>query len=106
MEKLTIKITVYKDIDPELYDSVSQLPLRQRSAVIRRLWREGLQAGSLGREASRPANVSRAHRATNTTLPGCDPRGPYAPAADQDSARARLGDDIAELLRGSTLAVT
>ncbi|MEW6332079.1 MAG: hypothetical protein AB1560_11535 [Pseudomonadota bacterium] len=46
MGKLVIKITVYQDADPDLYDSVSNLPLRRRSAVIRRLWRRGLQAGS------------------------------------------------------------
>lgn len=46
MAKLVIKITVYQSLDPELYDSVCDLPLRRRAAVIRRLWREGLRPRS------------------------------------------------------------
>lgn len=54
MAKLVIKITVYQDADPDLYESVANLPLRRRSAVIRRLWRRGLQAGSQTIETPRP----------------------------------------------------
>ena len=46
MAKLVIKITVLQSVDPDLYDSISHMPLRQRSAVIRRYWRHGLQGGS------------------------------------------------------------
>jgi len=53
MAKLVIKITVYQSVDPDLYDSVSNLPLRQRSAVIRRLWRQGLRPGRPKIEAAR-----------------------------------------------------
>ena len=59
MGKLVIKITVYQDTDPDLYDSVSNLPLRRRSAVIRRLWHRGLQAGSLETGAARRDDPSR-----------------------------------------------
>lgn len=51
MAKLVIKITVYQSVDPDLYESVSHLPLRQRSAVIRRFWRQGLQPANQEREA-------------------------------------------------------
>lgn len=47
MEKLLIKVTVYRGTDPDLYDSLVGLPLRQRSTVIRKLWRKGLEAGHL-----------------------------------------------------------
>jgi len=57
MAKLVIKITVYQSLDPELYDSVRDLPLRRRAAVIRRLWRRGLQSGGQATETSRPADV-------------------------------------------------
>lgn len=48
MAKLVVKVTVYQDVDPDLFDSVSRLPPRQRAAVIRRLWRQGLGPGSCG----------------------------------------------------------
>jgi hypothetical protein len=51
MAKLVIKITVHQSVDPDLYESVSYLPLRQRSAVIRRFWRQGLQPANQEREA-------------------------------------------------------
>jgi hypothetical protein len=60
MGKLVIKITVYQSVDPDLYDSVSNLPLRRRSAVIRRLWRQGLQPGSQKDETPRPADLPHA----------------------------------------------
>lgn len=60
MKKLVIKITVYKDVDPDLFDSVSHLPLRRRSAVIRRLWRQGLQPGSQKNETPRPVDLPHA----------------------------------------------
>lgn len=56
MAKLVIKITVYQSIDPDLYDSVSDLPLRRRAAVIRRWWRRGLQPGGQMTESPRPAD--------------------------------------------------
>lgn len=56
MGKLVIKITVHQSVDPDLYDSVSGLPLRRRSAVIRRLWRQGLQPGSRKDETPRLAD--------------------------------------------------
>jgi hypothetical protein len=59
MGKLVIKITVYKSVDPDLYDSVSGFPLRRRAAVIRRLWRQGLQLGIQKNETPRPADVPR-----------------------------------------------
>ncbi|MHB1142847.1 MAG: hypothetical protein ACYC1T_13965 [Sulfuricaulis sp.] len=59
MAKLVIKITVYQDADPDLYNSVSHLPLRRRSAVIRRLWRRGLQPASQETETAQRANSSR-----------------------------------------------
>ena len=104
MEKLVIKITVYKDVDPVLYDSVSQLPLRQRAAVIRRLWQEGLWARSQGMEASRPADTQGAPSTINTPGPKCDPHGPHAPTADSDSVQKRVGDDIAALMGSTWLA--
>ncbi|BAV33408.1 hypothetical protein SCL_1094 [Sulfuricaulis limicola] len=63
MGKLVIKVTVYQDTDPDLYDSVSHLPLRRRSAVIRRLWRRGLQAGSPETVMTRRADPSRVESA-------------------------------------------
>ena len=42
LEKLVIKLTVDGNIDPDLVESVKHLPLRQRSALIRRFWRLGL----------------------------------------------------------------
>jgi hypothetical protein len=84
MGKLVIKITVYRDTDPDLYDSVSRLPLRRRSAVIRRLWRRGLQAGS-------PETVT-AQRANSPRLESAGTEG-AAMTADQGN-----GDD-GELLR-------
>jgi hypothetical protein len=84
MGKLVIKITVYQDTDPDLYESVSNLPLRRRSAVIRRLWRRGLQAGS-------PETVT-AQRASSSRLESAGAEG-AAMMADQGN-----GDDR-ELLR-------
>lgn len=84
MGKLVIKITVYQDADPDLYDSVSHLPLRRRSAVIRRLWRRGLQAGS-------PEAVT-AQRANSLRLESAGTEG-AAMTTDQGN-----GDD-GELLR-------
>lgn len=46
MEKLVIKLTVDGNIDPDLVESVKHLPLRQRSALIRRFWRLGLRGGN------------------------------------------------------------
>jgi len=57
MAKLVIKITVYQSLDPELYDSVRDLPLRRRAAVIRRLWRRGLQPGGQGTGTPQPADA-------------------------------------------------
>jgi len=48
---------VYQSLDPELYDSVRDLPLRRRAAVIRRLWRRGLQSGDQAPETPRPSDV-------------------------------------------------
>ncbi len=84
MGKLVIKITVYQDADPDLYDSVSNLPLRRRSAVIRRLWRRGLQAGS-------PETVT-AQRANSPRLESAGTEG-AAMTADQGNG------DEGELLR-------
>jgi hypothetical protein len=80
MGKLVIKITVYQDADPDLYDSVSHLPLRRRSAVIRRLWRRGLQAGSQTIETPRaePAPGVQPAGADGTAMtagPGSDGAG-------------------------------
>jgi hypothetical protein len=62
MTKLIIKITLYQNVDPDLHDSVSHLPLRQRSAVIRRLWRQGLQFKSEERGMVRcPADLAGTH---------------------------------------------
>lgn len=55
MAKLVIKITVDKNVDPDLYDSVVNLPRRQRGAVIRRWWRQGLKSGSQTVTTPRPA---------------------------------------------------
>lgn len=84
MGKLVIKITVYQDTDPDLYESVSNLPLRRRSAVIRRLWRRGLQTGS-------PETVT-AQRANSSPLESAGAEGAVM-TADQGN-----GDD-GELLR-------
>lgn len=46
LEKLVIKLTVDGNIDPDLVESVKHLPLRQRSALIRRFWRLGLRGGN------------------------------------------------------------
>lgn len=75
MGKLVIKITVYQDADPDLYDSVANLPLRRRSAVIRRLWRRGLQPASQETETAQRADPSRvesagAEETAITTDPG------------------------------------
>lgn len=43
MEKLVIKLTVYRALDTALYDAVVSLPLRQRSAKIRQLCADGLR---------------------------------------------------------------
>jgi hypothetical protein len=66
MAKLVIKITVDKNVDPDLYDSVASLPRRQCGAVIRRLWRQGLQPANQEREAARrPADPLGAHSTGN-----------------------------------------
>jgi len=106
MEKLVIKIIVYKEVDPDLYDSVGHLPLRQRAAVIRRLWREGLRAGHVGTERSPMANTPGAHSTADIPMPGPDLGEPRAPATDLDSAKALLSDDFADLLKGSTMVAT
>lgn len=56
MAKLVIKVTVDKNIDLDLYDSVANLPRRQRGAVIRRWWRQGLKPGSQTVATARPAD--------------------------------------------------
>lgn len=56
MAKLVIKITVDKNVDPDLYDSVVNLPRRQRGAVIRRWWRQGLKLGSQTVATPQPAD--------------------------------------------------
>lgn len=56
MDKLVIKITVDRNIDPELYDAVANVPPRQRGAVIRRWWREGLKPRSPTLVTARPAD--------------------------------------------------
>lgn len=101
-----IKITVYKEVDPDLYDSVGHLPLHQRAAVIRRLWREGLRAGHVGTECPPMANTPRTHSTTDIPMPGPDPGEPRAPATDPDSAKALFSDDFADLLKGSTMVAT
>lgn len=65
MAKLVIKITIDKNVDPDLYDSVAGLPRRQCGAVIRRLWRQALQPGCQGMETPRPADVSGVHSTGN-----------------------------------------
>ena len=102
MEKLIVKVTVYKDIEPELYDSVNQLPLRQRSAVIRRLWWQGLQAEVRKAKAARPADAFGAFPTANRRKPVPGPAGQPAAVADRHAAHARLGDAIAEFLSAST----
>lgn len=57
MTKLVIKITVDRNIDPELYDAVANVPPRQRGAVIRRLWRQGLNPGSQTVAIKQPADA-------------------------------------------------
>lgn len=77
MAKLVVKITVYQSVDPDLYDSVSNLPLRRRAAVIRRLWRQGLLPGSQEIETPRPADLPHAQPSSEegaavTADPGSD----------------------------------
>ncbi|WP_298138316.1 hypothetical protein [Acidiferrobacter sp.] len=79
MEKVVIKITVYKELDPDLYESVSGLPLRQRAALIRRLWREGLIPGG------RPTETHEL-----MVLPATDLAGQPEPAADNNGADKEL----------------
>ncbi|MHB1955447.1 MAG: hypothetical protein ACYCOU_17055 [Sulfobacillus sp.] len=43
MDKIVIKVTVYRNTDPELYDSIQHVPLRRRSTLIRRYWLLGLR---------------------------------------------------------------
>lgn len=43
MDKSVIKVTVYRNTDPELYDSIQHVPLRRRSTLIRRYWLHGLR---------------------------------------------------------------
>jgi len=57
MAKLVIKITVDRNIDPELYDAVASVPSRQRGAVIRRWWRQGLNPGSQTVATKQPADA-------------------------------------------------
>jgi hypothetical protein len=65
MAKLVIKITVDKNVDPDLYDSVASLPRRQCGAVIRRFWRQALQPRSQGMETPRPADPLGVHSTGN-----------------------------------------
>jgi hypothetical protein len=87
MGKLVIKITVYQDADPDLYESVANLPLRRRSAVIRRLWRRGLQAGSQMIDTPRPEQT-----------PGVPPAGADGAAVTvgqgSDGGGRRLRQDL------------
>lgn len=101
MEKLIVKVTVYKDIEPELFDSINQLPLRQRSAVVRRLWWQGLQAEVQKANAAQPADAFGALPTANRRKPVPGPAGQPAAVPDRHAARARLGDAIAELLSAS-----
>lgn len=88
MGKLVIKITVYQDTDPDLYDSVSNLPLRRRSAVIRRLWRRGLQAGSQTIETPRPEQA-----------PGVQPAGADGAAMTAGPGSAGAGQRLRQDLK-------
>ncbi len=44
MQKLVIKTTVYRLTDRDLYESLSGVPLRQRSAMVRQLCRQALES--------------------------------------------------------------
>lgn len=83
MAKLVIKITVYKEVDPDLYDSVTGLPLRRRAAVIRRLWRQGLQSGNQKFETPRPADA-----------PGVQPAGAVRATVTADQGSGGAGDEL------------
>ncbi|MHB8253877.1 MAG: hypothetical protein ACYDEV_09305 [Acidiferrobacter sp.] len=63
-EKLVIKVTIYRDVDRDLYDSVSGVLMRQRSSVIRYWWQRGLQRATALQTSARPAE------AQNTSIIG------------------------------------
>ena len=71
MEKVVIKMTVIREVEPDLYASISGLPLRQRSSVVRRLWREGVKSESRAIGTVQAAN-----------LPDAAPAERAAPAVD------------------------
>ncbi len=59
MKKIVIKVTIYRDVDPDLYDSVSGVPMRRRSSVIRYWWQRGLQSATALQISARPAEAQK-----------------------------------------------